>query len=166
MTDELLPCPFCGGGASKRLFYKGKYRVHCNVCDANSGDVCDIEAEAIAAWNTRAATTIGKVQVEIEPVSRGTLTADQVREAIFSGSAYASYDGAKFYADGINMQAIADELNTRAERTCEWEYPQNINGWVGYVTCSACGEKYDETVTDSAHYCPNCGARVVGGEGA
>ncbi len=56
-TTELLPCPFCGGEASKRLFYKGKYRVHCNVCDAHSGDVCDIEAEAIAAWNQRHAET-------------------------------------------------------------------------------------------------------------
>lgn len=51
---ELLPCPFCGGEASERLFYKGKYRVHCNVCDAHSGDVCDTKAEAVEAWNTRA----------------------------------------------------------------------------------------------------------------
>lgn len=39
------------------------------------------------------------------------LTAEQVRKAIFNGSSYASYDGAKYYADGISMQAIADELN-------------------------------------------------------
>ena len=52
-TTELMPCPFCGGETSKRLFYKGKYRVHCNVCDAHSGDVCATEAKAITAWNTR-----------------------------------------------------------------------------------------------------------------
>ena len=39
------------------------------------------------------------------------LTAEQVRTAIFNGSSYASYDGVKYYADGISMRAIADELN-------------------------------------------------------
>lgn len=48
------------------------------------------------------------------------------------------------------------------ERTCHWEYPQSVNGWVGYMVCSSCGEKYDETVTDLANYCPNCGCKVVG----
>lgn len=46
-------------------------------------------------------------------------------------------------------------------RTCRWEYPQGVNGWVGYMVCSCCGAKYDETVTDEANYCPNCGAKVV-----
>ena len=39
------------------------------------------------------------------------LTAAQVRVAIFNNSIYASYDGVRYYADGISMQAIADELN-------------------------------------------------------
>ena len=41
----------------------------------------------------------------------GTLTAEQVHDAIFNGSSYASFDGAKYYADGIRMQEIADRLN-------------------------------------------------------
>lgn len=49
--------------------------------------------------------------VKLRDATHGTLTAEQVRKAIFNGSSYASYDGAKYYADGINMQAIADELN-------------------------------------------------------
>lgn len=53
------------------------------------------------------------------------------------------------------------EIKDYQERTCRWKYPQNVNGWVGYMVCSSCGEKYDETVTDSSHYCPNCGAKVV-----
>ena len=108
MTDELLPCPFCGGEASKRLFYKGKYRVHCNVCDANSDDVWDTEAEAIAAWNRRSVTA----------------------SAVYGFKA--------------------------AERTCEY-VGDDVSGG-----CSECRGWLDPACA----YCPSCGARVVGGEGA
>lgn len=70
---------------------------------------------------------------------------------------------ARLIISGLSItpeQAIAATLGG-AERTCRWEYPQGVNGWVGYTVCSSCGEKYDETVTDMAHYCPNCGAKVV-----
>lgn len=83
----------------------------------------------------------------------GTLTAEQVRKAIFDSSSYASYDGAKYYADGIGMQAIADELNSRAERTCS---DVAIEG--EWFECSKCGCVRQLI---HPHYCPNCGARVV-----
>lgn len=98
----------------------------------------------------------------VENVAHGTLTAEQVREAIFNGSSYASYDGAKYYADGINMQAIADELNARAERTCK----QEERGWSTegdharvWLTCGH--DCMVETVQDLPNYCPNCGRKVV-----
>jgi len=41
----------------------------------------------------------------------GALTAEQVEKAIRDCSTYASYDGCTYYASGIRLQAIADELN-------------------------------------------------------
>lgn len=61
----------------------------------------------------------------------------------------------------VSESAAIQAWNTRAEQTCAWEHPQSVNGWVGYMVCSACGEKYDECVTDTARYCPNCGSKVV-----
>ena len=52
--SKLLPCPFCGGEASKRLFYGGKYGIYCDECSARVGGLYDTEAEAVAAWNARA----------------------------------------------------------------------------------------------------------------
>lgn len=56
-TTELLPCPFCGGEASKRLFYGTRYGVYCDECDARVGGLFLTEAEAVAAWNARAERT-------------------------------------------------------------------------------------------------------------
>lgn len=92
--------------------------------------------------------------------SNNGVTAEQVREAIEENS-WAEAIMIREFNDS-SWQAIADELNaTLGAGTCRWEYPQGANGWVGYMVCSGCGEKFDECVTDIAHYCPNCGRRCV-----
>lgn len=51
MSEELKPCPFCGGEAE----YEGLY-CYCTRCGCRMEDDPD-EAEAIAAWNRRASPT-------------------------------------------------------------------------------------------------------------
>lgn len=59
--SELLPCPFCGGEVEMLTAesMNGGYLfgIMCNDCRSR-GDVYDTEAEAIAAWNTRAERTM------------------------------------------------------------------------------------------------------------
>lgn len=50
---ELLPCPFCGGGAANlAVLYVPEIHVWCKKCGAQSEGFAT-EREAIAAWNKR-----------------------------------------------------------------------------------------------------------------
>ena len=164
MSDETtpLPCPFCGGEAGVYLSGYGEaggdYVIQCGCCAALS-DGYDTEAEAIAAWDTRAPvehdgwfylpkpkenivqhgdsriekTETGyKTTQHVEVIesairswgdelgeyvmkricevwnvdaAHGTLTAEQVREAIEKRFGFGVWVPAELW------QAIADELN-------------------------------------------------------
>ena len=58
--ESLLPCPFCGGEALYISRPKSA-EVHCLPCTASVSEAT--KAEAIAAWNTRAATTSNSAMV-------------------------------------------------------------------------------------------------------
>lgn len=56
MSDELLPCPFCGASAIVERFESAKtpYEyVSCVECDASTDTHCAI-GESAEKWNTRA----------------------------------------------------------------------------------------------------------------
>lgn len=54
-TDELKPCPFCGGEAAIGATLKGEF-VNCVECLASTNVLLQdatTKAEAVAAWNRR-----------------------------------------------------------------------------------------------------------------
>ncbi len=60
MSDELKPCPFCGGDKARTIFIRDGRKVAC-ICGACGKpefygplDRPDAERRAITAWNTRA----------------------------------------------------------------------------------------------------------------
>lgn len=63
MTDKLLPCPFCGSEFVQVRYMGGKWQEPSAFESGFRGECCDCylitaaystEAEAAAAWNTRA----------------------------------------------------------------------------------------------------------------
>jgi Lar family restriction alleviation protein len=58
MTEELKPCPFCGGEvkASKISRYSQRHQVACysQICAAQPSIVESKKSVAISAWNSRA----------------------------------------------------------------------------------------------------------------
>ena len=55
MSDELKPCPFCGGEA-QLIEAMGEVWVRCTECNASAA-MQNYPVDALAKWNTRAERT-------------------------------------------------------------------------------------------------------------
>lgn len=87
-----------------------------------------------------------------EMVTGGTLTAEQVRKAIFDCSTYASYDGCTWNVKLADMNA---ELGS--ERTCRREKHGTKMDGSPKLRCSLCGYGIGDKRWS---YCPSCGGKV------
>jgi Lar family restriction alleviation protein len=61
VEPELLPCPFCGGGAefvATQRRYDFMAAVECQSCGANTGPAGITRDEVVLRWNRRASTTV------------------------------------------------------------------------------------------------------------
>jgi len=152
MSDEttLLPCWFCGGEAETHETIDGWIAT----CGSEQSELDGFthkaqaygttEAEAVAAWNTRAA--------------HGTLTAEQMRETVLK---HGNIMGPRFYGD---WQAIADELNELGSGVCKivatstnkLMYPDYMTKWYEL----SCGHSLTLKGEEEPKWCAVCGKAV------
>lgn len=184
---DLLPCPFCGGEAELHPTYDmdtnevDGWFAWCameNDCAINpQTDAYLTEAEAIEAWNTRAAYEID-----------GWFYLPKPKQQLFNYTTSFSYDDLSLKATGtVDVYAITravqkwqeEELNQHiVERICEVFRPErtcrndSLKRDAGVFACSECGVYLDiadmnwDGEDDSGgfyepNYCPNCGAKVI-----
>lgn len=104
--EELLPCPFCGGECAEVELVNEEYqwkRVLCWDCDATSRPR-PTEAEAIAAWNRRAASLLHL------PAETGAWTLEQIDVALYA--AHREWDAR-------NMASLSSLLEKHLRRPSE-----------------------------------------------
>ena len=162
-TTELLPCPFCSSEPDLLESYGGWYiRCSCGVsmCENYSEGGFPVgefvtEAEAIAAWNTRA--------------THGTLTAEKVRETVEKHwhdlpNEYDMPEATALPEYSYNWQAIADELNAElGSGECELIYSETDEGMDSWFT--QCGGRLAATFENGRmvhpKFCQLCGGKAV-----
>lgn len=149
MSDELRPCPFCGGEA-EHFGGGGNHCVRCTVCEVTNEtlkrgsmvfDAYRTADEAVAAWNARAA-----------------VTDDQFALAVHDGRTWQP-------ARECRIEWRGQFAETDSGIECDGEY-----------YCTACGDalpKWADGAWDDYQaarfegeppfrHCPECGAKVAG----
>ena len=70
MSDELLPCPFCGGQPKSKFSMSTKSKIWCPECAVEmraveSYPVWHTDDFLVSAWNTRVAVTDGQFALAV-----------------------------------------------------------------------------------------------------
>lgn len=168
--DELLPCPFCGGEANtlhRPHVIDWRYSVGCNDDECRGfiglSWLYKTEAEAIAAWNSRAAMEfdnwfyLPKPKEPIVEVTETTHAWDGTKvktDVFYQVQEQAVINWAKELDEHI-IKRICEVWNSRAERTCKQSRLFNLV----WSECSS--ESYEWHGNELPTYCPNCGCKVV-----
>lgn len=104
-TQSLEPCPFCG---NREPFMRYEWQVCCGehgtsetTC-ACEGPFANTEAEAIEAWNARAALSVVDTEMEITEAMMG------------AGRAAVEWDYKRGYIDDEDLVAIFTAMNRAA----------------------------------------------------
>lgn len=70
MSNELKPCPSCGGEAELEETCIKDYFVHCKECELRT-DWCLFEESAIVLWNSMTVKAMGDVELKPCPFCGG-----------------------------------------------------------------------------------------------
>lgn len=176
MSDKttLLPCPFCGGEAFPNIELT-KHWIECRECAAESG-CYRTEAEAIAAWNTRA-----DLKARISELEKQWDTRDSDCIALESKVNRLEDEIADW--SELHAQVLSERNHVIAERD-EWKAKlADMNAERHVETCRitasstdglcsdnprhyfelSCGHSFTLDGLEPPNYCKVCGAKVIQG---
>lgn len=147
--QDLKPCPFCGGSACLQKGNDWGYFVECESCVCELGVAyCDYggmngayvsKESAIAAWNTRADTTVPRVK---------PLVWKDMTDGISAKSAFGYYD--VFWAEGSGWLAVLDGSDD------SWvKYPDGNDGFERqHDAVSACNADNESRILSAIELAP------------
>lgn len=147
MSEELKPCPFCGGEAMAfRCEESGTFDVQCQQCGAipfigSRTSEKKTMADVIAAWNARAAVTDEQFSLAVHD----GLVWQVVRECHIRYHGGMVSEGGMEAEDWYYCDACGEELPKWAQ-----------DAWDEYEACDFVG-------ATPIRHCPNCGAKIEGG---